>query len=388
MHIIYIVLIFCLVLFLYLHVYFQLKTSNDLEIYEIDNPSKDKLEEICDLRQPVLFQFQNERIFESCRRANILDTYGAFDIKIRNVKQSAADDEDNLYVPLAFSNALNVLREDSAHKYLIENNSDFLEETGIIKSYRYNDVFLRPYMVAQCNYDLLLAADQTRTPFRYELNYRNYLLVTEGEIKVKLAPPKSSKYLYQQKDYENLEFSSPLNPWQIQPHYKADFDKIKCLDLTLKRGQILYIPAYWWYSIEFGKETSVATFKYKTYMNAVAILPQLVIKLLQTQNVKRNNMAVAKGSALSNPQPTASGCAVNSLTDVISNQNGLVEPTIAEPTENATSLADMISPQSGIAYPTASGIAYPTASGIAYPTASGIAYPTASGIATLISSEL
>jgi hypothetical protein len=81
---------------------------------------------------------------------------------------------------------------------------------------------------------------------------------------------------------------------------------------------------------------------------------------------------------------------------VISNQNGLVEPTIAEPTENATSLADMISPQSGIAYPTASGIAYPTASGIAYPTASGIAYPTASGIAyptasgiaTLISSEL
>jgi hypothetical protein len=27
-------------------VYFQLKTSDDLEIYEIDNPSKDKLEEI------------------------------------------------------------------------------------------------------------------------------------------------------------------------------------------------------------------------------------------------------------------------------------------------------------------------------------------------------
>ena len=63
MHIIYIVLIFCLVLFLYLHVYFQLKTSDDLEIYEIDNPSKDKLEEICDLRQPVLFRFQNDRIF-------------------------------------------------------------------------------------------------------------------------------------------------------------------------------------------------------------------------------------------------------------------------------------------------------------------------------------
>jgi hypothetical protein len=290
MHIIYIVLVFCLVLFFYLHVYFQLKTSDDLEIYEIDNPSKDKLEEICDLRQPVLFQYQNDRILESCQRKTILDTYGAFDIKIRNVKQSLADNENNLYVPLAFSNALNVLREDQEQKYLVENNSDFLEETGIIKSFKYNDVFLRPYMVANCGYDFLMASDQTRTPFRYELNYRNYILVTEGEIKVKLTQPKSSKYLYQQKDYENLEFSSPLNPWQIQAQYKADFDKIKCLDLVMKRGQILYIPAYWWYSIEFGKEASVCSFKYKTYMNTVAILPKLVMRLLQTQNVKRNNV--------------------------------------------------------------------------------------------------
>lgn len=288
MHIIYIVLIFCLVLFLYLHVYFHLKTSDDLEIYEIDNPSKDKLEEICDLRQPVLFQFNNERILESCQRKTILDTYGAFDIKIRNVKQSSADNENNLYVPLAFSNALRVVQEDTENKYLIENNSDFLEETGIIKSYRYNDAFLRPYMVAQCIYDFQMAGVNTRTPFRYELNYRNYLLVTEGEIKIKLTQPKSSKYLYQQKDYENFEFSSPMNPWQVQPNYKADFDKIKCLDLVMKKGQILYIPAYWWYSIEFGEATSICTFKYKTYMNTIAILPQLVRKLLQSQNVKRN----------------------------------------------------------------------------------------------------
>jgi hypothetical protein len=294
MHIIYIVLVFCLVLFFYLHVYFQLKTSDDLEIYEIDNPSKDKLEEICDLRQPVLFQFPNDRILESCQRNTILDTYGAFDIKIRNVKQTTSDNENNLYVPLAFSNALKVLREDTEQKYLVENNSDFLAETGIIKSFRYNDVFLRPHMVSHCGYDFLIAGEQTRTPFRYELNYRNYLLVTEGEIKVKLTQPKSSKYLYQQKDYENLEFSSPLNPWQIQAQYKADFDKIKCLDLVMRKGQILYIPAYWWYSIEFGKEASVCSFKYKTYMNTVAILPQLVMQLLQTQNVKRNTLAAVK----------------------------------------------------------------------------------------------
>lgn len=290
MHIIYIILIFCIVLFLYLHIFFQLKTSDDLEIYEIDYPSKDKLEEICNLRQPVLFDYNNERILESCQRKTILDTYGAFDIKIRNIKQSSTDNETNLYVPLAFSNALTVVNEDRDSKYLVENNADFLEETGLVKSYRYNDAFLRPYMVSNCSYDFMMATQGLQTPFRYEINFRNYVLVTEGSIKVKLAPPKSSKYLYAINDYENFEFSSPINPWQVQAKYKADFDKIKCLVIHLKKGQILFLPAYWWYSIEFGKDTSICTFNYRTYMNTVAILPKLVMRLLQTQNIKHNNV--------------------------------------------------------------------------------------------------
>ena len=49
------VLIFCIVLFIYLHINFHLKVSNDLEVYEIEQPSKEKLEEICDIRQPVIF---------------------------------------------------------------------------------------------------------------------------------------------------------------------------------------------------------------------------------------------------------------------------------------------------------------------------------------------
>lgn len=274
-------------LFLYLHIYFQLKTSDDLEIYEIDYPSKEKLEEICDLRQPVLFHYDNERILESCQRKTILDTYGAFDVKIRNIKQSS---EDNLYVPIAFSNALTVLNEDKEMKFVVENNGDFLEETGLLKSYKYNDAFLRPFMVSQCLYDYIIAGEGVQTPLKYEINFRNYILVVEGSVKIKLAPPKSAKYLYPVNDYENLEFSSPINPWQVQGKYRADFDKVKCLDIVMKKGQILFLPAYWWYSIEFTKETSICTFNYKTYMNTVAILPQLVMKLLQTQNVKRNNV--------------------------------------------------------------------------------------------------
>ena len=88
-------LIFCLVLFIYLHVYYHIKTSKDLEVYEIEQPSKDKLEEICDLRQPVIFDYPNERLLQSCKRNVIQDTYGAFDIKIRNVRKDIDDEEDD-----------------------------------------------------------------------------------------------------------------------------------------------------------------------------------------------------------------------------------------------------------------------------------------------------
>ncbi len=287
MKIIFSLLIFCIVLFMYLHIYFHLKTSNDLEVYDIERPSKDKLEEICDLRQPVRFNFDNEGFLNSCNRDHILDIYGAFDVKIRDTKKEISDDEE-IYIPLSLNSAIKALDEDKDGRYILETNRDFLEETGLIKEYRYHDAFIRPYMVANCDYDYITASNKVRTQFKYDLNYRNYFLVSEGSIVVKLAPPKSSKYLYEIKDYENLEFRSPIDPWDVQKQYRADFDKVKCLELKIVKGQIIFIPAFWWYSIEFTDKTTIAAFKYRTYMNAVAITPQILMHFLQSQNIKRN----------------------------------------------------------------------------------------------------
>jgi hypothetical protein len=280
------ILIFCIVLFLYLHIYFQLKTSNDLEVYEIEQPSKEKLEEICDLRQPVIFDYQNESLLETCKLSQITEHYSAFDVKVRNVKE--VDDNTDLHIPVTLKAALSLFNGDKDAKYVSEKNGDFLEETGIIKNYKYNDAFLRPPMVSNCFYDFLTGSQNTETILQYSVNYRNFYLVTHGIIKIKLIPPKSARYLYPVEDYENFEFRSPLNPWNIQRQYKADFDKIKTLEIELTPGKIIYIPAYWWYSIKFVEPlSSICVFKYRTYMNTVAILPKLCMKTLQRQNTKR-----------------------------------------------------------------------------------------------------
>lgn len=282
------IFIFFLVLFIYLHVQFHLKTGEELEIYEMEEYSKNKLEEICDVRQPVFFDFleDGEKIIEYTNKNYLINSYPSFEIKIRNSNETDINSE--LYMPLPLHSALKLFNEDKKGIYYSENNSDFLHETGVIKNIKYIDDLLRPYMVSNCNYDLMFGSENCTTPLRYEVNYRNYFLVTSGSVVVKLTPPKSSKYLSPIKDYENFEFKSPVNPWNVQEKFKNDFDKIKFLEFKLEKGKAIFIPAFWWYSIKFEKDTSITCFRYRTYMNNIAITPYIAMHVLQLQNIKRD----------------------------------------------------------------------------------------------------
>jgi hypothetical protein len=311
--------IFCIVLFLYLHIQFHLKTSDDLEMYEIEELSKDRFEEICDLRQPVLFDFPSEKIIQTTNKDYILNNYHAFDVKIRNALDT--DYNSEIYIPLGLRDACKLFDDDKSGCHYSENNNEFLQETGAIKSMQYNDEYLRPYMVSNCNYDILMASEGTVTPLRYNLNYRNYFMVTQGSVKIKLSPPKNGRYLNSVCDYENFEFRSPVNPWDPQPQFKADFDKVKCLEITVVAGKVIYIPAYWWYSIKFEKGSSISSFYYRTYMNNAAICNHFGMYALQIHNVKRN---VVKTVALDSPVPNE-GTSLSEL------------PTVDESTEQKKS---------------------------------------------------
>jgi len=295
--------IFCIVLFFYLHIQFHLKTGDDLEIYEIDQASKDRMEEICDLRQPVLFDCDEDinKIIQTTNKTALLDNYPVFEVKIRDNLEPTNSSVfvEELYLPLPLHIACKLFNDDQNATYFSENNMDFLTETGVIKNMTYNDEFLRPRLVSNCNYDIMLGSSGLETPFRYELNYRNYFVVTQGSLSVKMAPPKSTKYLYPINDYENFEFRSPIDPWNPQPKFKADFDKIKCLEIILSPGKFLFIPAYWWYTFKFSENTSVSCFRYRTYMNNIAISPSIAMYALQNQNVERK---IAKNIELKKPE--------------------------------------------------------------------------------------
>ena len=269
-----------IVLLVYLHIFYHLKVSNDLEIYEHDITNKNNLEEILNLRQPVVMNYNRQNLDTIFTIDNIYKNYSNYEINVRknNIDNDLVDKNTVVTIDLL----KNLFENDN--KYYSENNSKFIDKSNLTQELEYNDVILKPPMNSETKYDVLLGGINTSTKFKYDLNFRHFLYVSDGNINVTLSPPINSKNMELYKDYFNFEYISSINPYLKEDDMKMK--SISKVSITLKKGQLLFIPAYWWYSIQFNNSVVLA-FKYKTYMNQLTILPEYIMSFMQRQNIKK-----------------------------------------------------------------------------------------------------
>ena len=289
--------IFLIVLFLYIHIIHQLKTSEDLEIYEMDYLNNKNLQEICDIKQPVLFEYNSvyPEFFEQMTVENV-SKYKTNELKIKDNNDYWKSGESVDYVVLPFQSSHPLMLNDSKAKYFTENNQDFIEDSGLNKYYNENDSFLKPDFTLTTKYDLITGSANTVTPLRYHTNFRHFLCVTSGKITVKMTPWKSRKYIDCIKDYENYEYRSQMNVWNLQNQYKNTIEKIKFLEFDVRPGFVLYIPSYWWYSIKFSNSTEnlICGFTYNSIMNCISNIPNYGLYYLQQSNIKKKVTKILK----------------------------------------------------------------------------------------------
>jgi hypothetical protein len=285
-------IIFIIILFLYVHIIAQYKKSEDLEIYEMDYKTNQILQETCDLKQPILFQLS---IDEPVTMDYLSDKKN--DVRVYTHSKPGS------YVLLPFDQFHNLITTTSIPDYYTEKNQDFIDESSLYDYFRELDPFLKPYYTCQITYDILTGGRLTTTPLRYHINYRQYLYVTSGKIHVKMTPYKSRKYLHEINDYENYDFRSPVNPFDPQAEYMHDMDKLKFLEFDVHSGYILYIPPYWWYSIQYAsdsfdkKETVIMSVIYNSAMNILANSPTIARYYIQLQNTKNIIMKTLQESS-------------------------------------------------------------------------------------------
>ena len=286
-------LIFIVVLITYIHITHQYKRSEDLEIYEMDYVNNSQLQEICDVKQPVIFEFETicPSVFQNADLDYISSSYGQEILNIKDTRDYGKDSSvDSVHINCA--NTRKLFKNDAGSHYYTENNGEFLEETGLVEKVQVVDEYLKPRFTVNTKYDYMSGSAKTCSPLKYHFDYRHYYIVTSGKITVKMSPWKSCKYLHPIKDYDTYEFRSTHNCWE---NPTPDMEKVRFLEYVVEKGSVLYIPPYWWYSIQFAENTSLYAITYNSLMNVVAYAPQWFLYFIQQQNIYKK---VAKTAEL------------------------------------------------------------------------------------------
>lgn len=99
---------------------------------------------------------------------------------------------------------------------------------------------------------------------------RCFLHVLKGAIKIRLYDPSQSKYLHRDfqkkalclKNSSNCFYNSKFNEEYVpekDERWRDDLKKAIFSDVLLREGNLMYIPNFWWFTIEY-QEDSVCVF--------------------------------------------------------------------------------------------------------------------------------
>ena len=274
-------LFFVIALILYFHIQNQYKTSEDLEIYETDYVSNEKLQETCSLKQPVLFSL----VVSGLTTDHLSQV--ATQLYIKDIREYYQPDTSSVEpIALKTSSAIGLLSTDTRSTYFSEHNEltfDLGNQEDMI-----NDLhsLLQPKYTVQTHVDVLIGSRKAYTPMTYHPYSQRFLLVHGKDIncgiRVKMCPWKNTARLHVRKDYEHNEFWSTMNM------YRGDEDKFRILDFVVNPGYVLFIPSYWWYSIQFlDTSTCVTAITYTTAINWLANIKSTALYFYHQPNLKQ-----------------------------------------------------------------------------------------------------
>lgn len=226
------IIIFILTLFIYVHIVYHWKLNNDTDIHDLGEVGQGRLNELCQLRQPLIIASETKDI-----------SLSKFNIRIENKYHVITDISDSF---------ISERNETNIHMFSQDN-------------------LLRPPLTMYTNFDIWCGKNSV-TPTRYHLAHRMFMH-SLGNIVVKLTPPDNAPDLDIINDYELYEFRTKHQP-------KSS------ISIKLNPNQILFIPPYWFYSIEYNDLSYVLVYQYFTYMSELSVINHRVLEYMQKHNVK------------------------------------------------------------------------------------------------------
>ena len=129
--------------------------------------------------------------------------------------------------------------------------------------------YIKPDFTLFNRHDIIISDENFNTPVVSNYNYRNYICISEGSMKLRFVSHKYNDVFKSRLDYELLQNISTYDVIKNN-------DKINVLELDVKKDDIIFIPSRWWYSIQFNEPGVIIKYQYRTPMNIFAHIPYYV----------------------------------------------------------------------------------------------------------------
>ena len=266
------IILFLVILFTYIHIQSQHKTGEDLEVFEYSFSTWKDLQDITSYKQPILFPM------------TILFFQGDSSLDPLFIKDIRDDSAANA-ISLSNKSAKGLLGTDTKSVFHSEgNHASIVNHSNWRKWFQGLEIYLKPYFTISSEYDVLYGSLKTRTPTAFNRESHVYLYLpietNQTHIRIKMTPWKNREYLETFSDYTCYKFGSKNSLYEPSDEYKS-------LDFFVFPGSVLFIPPFWFYSIEFqSTQSEICMVKYTTGPNLLANINHMGLYFAQQQNIQ------------------------------------------------------------------------------------------------------
>ena len=285
----YMVIILCL--FIVLHLKYNTKTTNHYTILQVDNTiTKSQLEEYFQKKLPLVITNLGNRWKEFMKLSpQYIKKYcSSYPIKLHktikeqqktNIVCSTMKKYTTLLLQSSSNDILNPLSCQQTRLGYISEDKQFLKDYGLLHSLHHHTRILFPPMAFIKTYMFSMGPSGTKIGLRYETNFRNILYLVYGKIKIRLIHPKYNTYLYPSKRYDNNATLSSVNFWKINDLQHPLFKKVQYIEIVMSPGQLLFIPSYWWYAVEYIETSITISIKTNNVFSSIQKIPEVITSL-------------------------------------------------------------------------------------------------------------
>jgi len=251
--------VFIIVLITYLHIQSHFKVSSEFDVFELYGIIDARIDDVLDLKQPVVFRSRTDAALEEDLNLHaLLRTHPDADVYVV---------ESDSGTRVASSIGSFVKLQDSASNvhYYSDGNENVvqgLSNESRLRIMSYHGL-LMPTLACTTRYDLIFGTEGCVTPMRRHVAHRSYFTVTNGTVMAKLIHPDQLSDVSFECTPEVVSDS-----WTSIAKLETTISIMK--DVSLNKGQTLFVPPYWGVIFQLTKDSFILSVKYSTYMSEMA----------------------------------------------------------------------------------------------------------------------